>query len=101
MSEKTFEIGGIRKVSKKDIAVMKWNAIAGKGSKKDFIDLYFLLNEFSLREMMDFIVQNILMVLNLWFIKVYLILKKPIFNQNQKWLKISIGKFVNKKSSKK
>jgi len=40
--------------SKKDIAAMKLNAIAGRGSKKDFIDLYFLLKEFSLREIMDF-----------------------------------------------
>jgi hypothetical protein len=52
--EKPFEIDGIRMLSKKDIAAMKLNAIAGRGSKKDFIDLYFLLNEFSLREMMDF-----------------------------------------------
>jgi hypothetical protein len=52
--EKPFEIDGIRMLSKKDIAAMKLNAIAGRGSKKDFIVLYFLLNEFSLREMMDF-----------------------------------------------
>ncbi len=40
--------------SKKDIAAMKLNAISGRGSKKDFIDLYFLLNEFSLKEMIGF-----------------------------------------------
>lgn len=56
--EKPIEIDGIRMLSKKDIAAMKLNAIAGRGSKKDFIDLYFLLNEFSLREMLDFYLQK-------------------------------------------
>ncbi len=45
---------GIRLVSKKDIAAMKLNAIAGRGSKKDFIDFYQLLNDFDLRQMMNF-----------------------------------------------
>ncbi len=44
----------IRMASKTDIAAMKLNAIAGRGSKKDFIDLYYLLNEFTLREILDF-----------------------------------------------
>jgi hypothetical protein len=52
--EKPLEINSIRLVSKKDIAAMKLNAIAGRGSKKDFIDLYFLLNEFSSKQMLDF-----------------------------------------------
>ena len=39
---------------------MKLNAIAGRGFKKDFTDLYFLLNEFTLREMMDFYLQKYL-----------------------------------------
>lgn len=47
-------IEDIRLASKKDIAAMKLNAISGRGSKKDFIDLYFLLKEFSLNEMMKF-----------------------------------------------
>jgi hypothetical protein len=37
-----------------DIAAMKLNAIMGRGSKKDFIDLYFLLKKFSLKEIFDF-----------------------------------------------
>lgn len=41
-------------VSKKDIAAMKLNAIAGRGSKKDFIDLYFLLNDFTLKQILEF-----------------------------------------------
>lgn len=36
-----------------DIAAMKLNAISGRGTKKDFVDLYFLLREFSLREMLE------------------------------------------------
>ncbi|WP_089239403.1 nucleotidyl transferase AbiEii/AbiGii toxin family protein [Belliella buryatensis] len=43
-----------RLASKEDIGAMKLNAIAGRGSKKDFIDLYFLLNEFSLEELIGF-----------------------------------------------
>ena len=44
----------IRMVSTKDIAAMKLNAIAGRGSKKDFIDLFFLLQEFTLKEILSF-----------------------------------------------
>lgn len=40
--------------SKKDIAAMKLEAICGRGTKKDFIDLYFLLNQYRLSEIMDF-----------------------------------------------
>lgn len=36
-----------------DIAVMKLEAIAGRGSKKDFIDLYFLLKNYTLNDMID------------------------------------------------
>ena len=50
MDEK-IEVDGIRLASKKDIAAMKLNAISGRGSKKDFIDLYFLFQDFSLNEM--------------------------------------------------
>lgn len=40
----------IRLASAKDIAAMKVNAIEGRGSKKDFIDMYFLLRHHSLEE---------------------------------------------------
>ena len=52
--DKVLEIDKVRMLSKKDIAAMKLNAIAGRGSKKDFIDLYYLMKEFSLQEMLDF-----------------------------------------------
>ena len=48
----------IRLVSKKDIAAMKLNAIAGRGSKKDFVDVYQLLKDFSLSEMLTFYAQK-------------------------------------------
>ena len=37
-----------------DIAAMKLSAITGGGTKKDFIDLFFLLQSFSLEEMLQF-----------------------------------------------
>lgn len=46
--------GGITLASPKDIAAMKINAIEGRGSKKDFIDLYYLLHHYTLREILDF-----------------------------------------------
>ena len=52
--QETKIIDFIRLASKEDIAAMKLNAILGRGSRKDFIDLYFLLNDFSLRQMFGF-----------------------------------------------
>jgi predicted nucleotidyltransferase component of viral defense system len=52
--DKINTVQNIRLVSDKDIAAMKLNAIAGRGSKKDFIDLYFLLKKYSLDEMFAF-----------------------------------------------
>ena len=46
--------GTLKLAGKKDIAAMKLSAITGRGSKKDFLDLYFLLKEFSIGEMLDF-----------------------------------------------
>lgn len=47
-------IQNIRLASKADIGAMKLNAIAGRGSKKDFIDLYELLQLYSLSEIIEF-----------------------------------------------
>lgn len=48
-------IMGIRLASKQDIAAMKVNAITGNGTRvKDFIDIYFLLKEFSFSEIIEF-----------------------------------------------
>ena len=37
-----------------DIAAMKLNAIIGRGSKKDFVDLFFILKDYSLATIMGF-----------------------------------------------
>jgi len=42
----------IRLADEKDIAAMKLAAITGRGSRKDFFDLYFLLKHFSLPELL-------------------------------------------------
>jgi len=45
----------IRMLSAKDIAAMKLNAITGNGTRvKDFVDVYFLLDQFGLEEMVEF-----------------------------------------------
>lgn len=51
-------VENIRMLPTRDIAAMKLNAIAGRGSKKDFIDLFFLLEEFSLKEIFSFYTQK-------------------------------------------
>ncbi|MBV5348522.1 nucleotidyl transferase AbiEii/AbiGii toxin family protein, partial [bacterium] len=44
----------LRLAGKSDIAAMKLAAITGRGTRKDFIDLYFLLREFDLETMLRF-----------------------------------------------
>lgn len=44
--------GEIILAGKKDIAAMKLSAITGRGTKKDFIDIYFLLQKFNMDEML-------------------------------------------------
>lgn len=44
----SFYISGIR-----DIACMKMSAIAGRGSKKDFIDIYFILKTMSISNILN------------------------------------------------
>jgi Nucleotidyl transferase AbiEii toxin, Type IV TA system len=46
------EISGIRMLDIRDIAPMKLKAIAHRGSKKDFYDIYYLLNHLSVAEML-------------------------------------------------
>ena len=52
--EKPIEEDGLRLASPEDIAAMKINAIEGRGSKKDFVDMYFLLQHYSLEEILEF-----------------------------------------------
>ena len=52
------EEDGIRLASPIDIAAMKMNAIEGRGTKKDFIDMYMLLQHYSLKEIIAFYQQK-------------------------------------------
>ena len=45
---------GIVLASPRDIAAMKINAIEGRGSRKDFVDIYMLLQHYTLSELLDF-----------------------------------------------
>lgn len=52
------EEDGIVLASAKDIAALKINAIEGRGSKKDFVDVYLLLQHFSLDDILTFYAQK-------------------------------------------
>ena len=52
--ESTLVSDNIRLANKKDITAMKLAAVTGRGTKKDFIDIYHLLSEFTLKEMLQF-----------------------------------------------
>jgi predicted nucleotidyltransferase component of viral defense system len=52
------ESDGIRLVHIEDVAAMKISAITGRGRKRDFYDLYFLLQHFTLAQMLDFYVEK-------------------------------------------
>ena len=46
------EEDGVRLASVDDIAAMKLSAITNRGTKKDFIDLYFLLKQYSIKDLL-------------------------------------------------
>ncbi|MBQ9204312.1 MAG: nucleotidyl transferase AbiEii/AbiGii toxin family protein [Prevotella sp.] len=48
----------LRLASPKDIAAMKVNAVIGRGTKKDFVDIYYLLRHFSFEELMRFYLEK-------------------------------------------
>lgn len=52
--DSAIEVDDLHLASPKDIAAMKINAIEGRGTKKDFIDMYFLLQHYSLQEIFGF-----------------------------------------------
>jgi predicted nucleotidyltransferase component of viral defense system len=49
-----FTVEGIRLFSIEDIVAMKLNAVCGRGTKKDFYDIYSSLKKFSLKEILEF-----------------------------------------------
>ena len=48
------EVSGLRLASPEDIAAMKLAAVAQRGSKKDFVDVFALGQRFALADMLDF-----------------------------------------------
>lgn len=52
--KKLINFEGVQILDKEDIAAMKIHAIEDRGTKRDFIDLYFLSQEFCLDEMFGF-----------------------------------------------
>lgn len=55
ISPKTHYRGNVYVAGLPDIAVMKLEAVASRGTYKDFIDLYFLLREYSLGQLLGFL----------------------------------------------
>jgi predicted nucleotidyltransferase component of viral defense system len=51
-------IDGIRLYHDKDLAAMKIQAILGRGAKKDFWDVFELLQHYSVNEMIDFYIEK-------------------------------------------
>ncbi|MBQ6192005.1 MAG: nucleotidyl transferase AbiEii/AbiGii toxin family protein [Bacteroidaceae bacterium] len=45
---------GLRLASPKDIAALKVNAILGRGTRKDFVDMYFLIQHYGLSQIFAF-----------------------------------------------
>lgn len=52
--EPAIESEGVRMAGLKDIAAMKLSAVTNRGTRKDFVDIYFLLEHYSLNEMISF-----------------------------------------------
>ena len=48
------DFDGVKLADERDIACMKIDAVSSRGSKKDFIDIYFLLEKYSLAELLSF-----------------------------------------------
>jgi predicted nucleotidyltransferase component of viral defense system len=52
--EQTVLFGGIQLASLADIAAMKIHAIEDRGTRRDFVDVYFLSKKYTLEEMLNF-----------------------------------------------
>lgn len=50
---KELAVEGVRLLGVEDIAAMKLNAIANRGARKDFYDLYFLLEQYTVEELTE------------------------------------------------
>lgn len=52
--KQTAEFDNTQIIQKEDIAAMKIHALEDRGTKRDFVDLYFLAKEFSMEQMLKF-----------------------------------------------
>jgi hypothetical protein len=91
--------------SDKDIAAMKLSAITNRGTKKDFIDLFYLLKSYSLEQMLSFYSDkysdnSVFMVLKslTYFDDAEIEVSPNVFDLNISWtnIKNSITKEVKK-----
>jgi len=48
------KVGDLRLASLRDIAAMKLSAVTGRGTRKDFVDIFFLLDIFTFSELIEF-----------------------------------------------
>jgi hypothetical protein len=77
-----------------DIVAMKLAAITGRGTKKDFIDLFFLLKHFSLNQMLEFYSQKyidgseFLVLKSLAYFEDADTDENPVMLKQENWLKI-------------
>ncbi|MDR1340031.1 MAG: nucleotidyl transferase AbiEii/AbiGii toxin family protein [Prevotellaceae bacterium] len=56
--ESCIKTEGVSLAGLKDIAAMKLAAMTNRGTKKDFVDIYFLLQHFSLNQMLELYMQK-------------------------------------------
>lgn len=68
---------GARLASILDVAAMKINAVVGRGTQKDFYDIYELLKHYSLKEMLEAYRKNIKWTIPLWRNVHFCILRMP------------------------
>lgn len=92
--DKPFILDNILMADQKDIAAMKLSAITNRGRKKDFIDLYFLLQIYSFHDMLNFYSQkfndgSVLLVLkSLTYFDDADMEESPVMLNQVKWEKI-------------
>jgi hypothetical protein len=91
-------IDGIRFYSNEDIAAMKIQAILGRGKKKDFWDLFELLQHYSLQQIMDWHKQkypNQMLMISIPHAITYFVdadeSEEPVSFKKQTWVRVKKG----------
>ncbi len=87
-------IDSIRLAGKTDIAAMKLAAITGRGTKKDFIDIFSLLSYYSLEQMLGFYLRKytdgseFMVIKSLTYFEDAEIEESPVLIKTIKWEKV-------------